>query len=54
VKSGEKDDDAVVVEVLPVTWLCTLYGSELGFVSWECGSGEPHRLSRRPPPLFIA
>jgi hypothetical protein len=42
------------VEVLPVTWLRTLSGSELGFVGGECGSGEPRALSRRPPPLFIA
>jgi hypothetical protein len=41
VKSGEKDGDAMAAEVLPVTWLRTLCGSELGFVSGECGSGEP-------------
>jgi hypothetical protein len=46
--------DAVVAEVLPVTWLCTICRSKLGFVSGECGSGEPRALSHRPPPLFIA
>jgi hypothetical protein len=44
----------VAAEVLPVTWLRTLCGLELGFVGGECGSGEPRALSCRPPPLFIA
>jgi hypothetical protein len=58
VGGGERDvakyGGAVEAEVLPVTWLRTLSGSELGFVGGESGSGEPRTLSRRPPPLFIA
>jgi hypothetical protein len=44
--------DGVKAEVLPVTWLRPYSRSGLGFVGGECGSGEPHTLSRRPPPLL--
>jgi hypothetical protein len=44
----------VAVEELPVIWLRTLSGSELGFVGGESGSGESRALSHRPPPPFIA
>jgi hypothetical protein len=56
VGGGERDvakyGGAMESEVLPVTWLRTLSGLELGFVDGESGSGEPHALSHRPH-LFL-
>jgi hypothetical protein len=45
---------AVAVEVLPVTWLRTLSGSELGFVGGESGSANLVFIAQgdgRPPAI---